>query len=401
MGKLVASSFAVFLCACVTGCSSMTGQQVTLLQPFEHASANSLAPMLRNKVADLAGTNPDNPVADDSWYQTLSLFGREDLIASLSADYQTTGCAPLQAVASVYEEIVRRARQTSIVIVNESHERSRGRGFAAEIARQLHPLGYDTLALETLLNPPVGTPEQYLPPFPAHPDRPYLEDEDGSYLSEASFGRLGRRAKALGYRLLPYEDNTELDPSKHESSFQRVAVREEAQANNLALFIRKHRTAKLLIHVGYSHAAEVRQPNGAKWMAARLKEKTGIDPLTISQTTCFGGSDKMRLSKLPNDEPAGTFDLIIDHPSERFTHGRPTWRKIAGDRIVAIPRTLRPTMGWRVIEARPLGEPATSVPLDRVAIRPGEDIALMLPPGRYHLRVIDVPANQNNKSTSK
>ena len=47
-------------------------------------------------------------------------------------------------------------------------------------------------------------------------------------------------------------------------------------------------------------------------------------------------------------------------------------------------------MGWRVIEARPLGEPVASVPMDRVAIRPGEDIALMLPPGRYRLRVIDV-----------
>jgi hypothetical protein len=45
-----------------------------------------------------------------------------------------------------------------------------------------------------------------------------------------------------------------------------------------------------------------------------------------------------------------------------------------------------------VIEARPLGEPDLSVPMDRVAIRPGEDIALLLPPGRYALRAIDVGA---------
>lgn len=125
-------------------------------------------------------------------------------------------------------------------------------------------------------------------------------------------------------------------------------------------------------------------------MAARLKEKTRINPLTISQTTCRGGSETMRLATLPSDQPAGTFDLIIDHPTERFTRGRPDWRKMAGDRIITIPRKLQPAKGWRVIEARPLGEPDTSVPIDRVAIRPGEDIGLLLPPGRYHVRAIDV-----------
>ena len=43
-----------------------------------------------------------------------------------------------------------------------------------------------------------------------------------------------------------------------------------------------------------------------------------------------------------------------------------------------------------MIEARPVGEPAASVPLDRVAIHAGEDMALMLPPGRYALRAVDV-----------
>ena len=370
----------------------MPKQQVALLEPFEHVPADSLLPALRYKVANLARINPNNPIADDSWYQTLSLFGREDLIAATSLDYKPTGCAPLPSAASAMEEIVRRARQTSIVIVNESHERSRGRGFTAEIARQLRPLGYDTLALEALTNPPADTYEQYLPSFLAHPDRPYFEDGDGYYLSEAGYGRLGRQAKALGYRLLQYE--IQRDVSKIAGEDQQIAAREEAQASHLASFLQKHPTAKLLIHVGYAHAGKVPQ-SGIKWMAARLKDKTGIDPLTISQTTCHGGSDAVRLSTLPAI-PAGIFDLIIDHPTEGFTGGRPNWRKTAGDRIVAIPRVLRPTRGWRVIEARPLGEPASSVPLDRVAIRPGEDIALMLPPGRYHLRIIDVPLGQHD-----
>ena len=47
--------------------------------------------------------------------------------------------------------------------------------------------------------------------------------------------------------------------------------------------------------------------------------------------------------------------------------------------------------GWRIIEARPFDETVSSVPLDRVAIRPTDDVALMLPPGRYQLRLIDLP----------
>lgn len=81
---------------------------------------------------------------------------------------------------------------------------------------------------------------------------------------------------------------------------------------------------------------------------------------------------------------------MIDHPDARFIKGRPEWRVRAGDLPVTIPRELRPNTGWRVIEARPVGEPTASIPIDRVAIRPGEDVALMLPPGRYSLRAIDV-----------
>ena len=346
--------------------------------------------MISWKLESLSEIDPDNPIVSDGDTQTLSLFGREDLIAASSDDYKSTNCSPSALATAAVDEIVRRAGRTSIVIINESHERSRHRWFTAEVVRRLRPLGYDTLGLETLSNPPATVPQRYLPSLLGHPELPYVSDDDGHYSSEAGYGRLGRQAKALGYRLLPYEDNTHNEPSKGVSQSQQIALREEAQANNLAAFVKSHPTAKLLIHVGYSHATEVPRVDGQKWMAARLKEKTGIDPLTISQTTCRGGSETMRLATLPSDQPAGTFDLIIDHPTERFTRGRPDWRKMAGDRIITIPSKLRPAKGWRVIEARPLGEPDTSVPIDRVAIRPGEDIGLLLPPGRYHVRAIDV-----------
>lgn len=365
-------------------------QRVQLVGPFEHASAPDTSSMLGHKFANLAKIDPDYPLADEAADQTLSLFGREDLIANRSGDYLPTLCAPLSKAADVFTEIEAMARVTSIVIINESHELSEHRGFIAEIARRLRPLGYDTLAIETLANSSPDTPEQHLPLFMRQPDLRYFVDKDGYYLSEAVFGRLGRLAKTLGYRLLPYESIFD-GSTQTMTQDERIARREEDQARNLAAFIQQYPSAKLLVHVGYSHATEVPRTDGTTWMAARLKEKTGVDPLTISQTTCRGAGDRLRLSALPADEPAGTFDLIVDHPKARFERQRPEWRRRIGDLPVSIPRSLRPVAGWRVIEARLLGEPVISVPMDRVAIRPGEDIALMLPPGRYRLRVIDVP----------
>ncbi|RYF01136.1 MAG: hypothetical protein EOO77_33315, partial [Oxalobacteraceae bacterium] len=218
---------------------------------------------------------------------------------------------------------------------------------------------------------------------------PYLEEDDGYYTGESAFGRLGRTAKRLGYGLVPYEAPHNGNDAKMTRA-ESIARREEAQANALAAWIGAHPGAKLLVHVGYHHALEVPTAEGDHWMAMRVKAKTGIDPLTITQTTCKGGGSVPRLSVLPTDEPVGAFDIVVDHPIARFVRGRPVWRTAAGDEPVTIPANLRPTKGWRVIEARPEGEPQTAVPMDRVAIRPGEDVALMLPPGRYRVRFVDV-----------
>ena len=384
------------LCGSATAKQGHPQQEVIFVGPAKRVSVSSL-PERSSRIARLAAIDPEHPLGDGSTGQTLSLFGREDLIAATSRDYQANGCAPLKAAPDALREIELRARQTSVVIVTESHERSDHRGFITEIAARLRPLGYDTLALETLSPSMPGTPTKYLPSFVRQPALPYFEDGDGHYLSEAGYGRLGRRAKSLGYHFLAYEfiDAQQAADSTME---QRVATREEGQARNLAAFVHDHPAAKLLVYVGYSHAAEVPRADGTRWMAARLKEKTGIDPLTISQTICRGGGGAVQLSALPSDEPPGTFDLIVDHPSSLFVRGRPVWRQRSGDRAVSIPRALYPAIGWRIVEARRLGEPVASVPMDRVAIRAGEDVALMLPPGRYQLRIVDVAPAPRSRS---
>lgn len=375
---------ALILCMSAAGCNG----RVTLVPPASIAAA----PILKDdyKIRSLADIDPTRPLADDMAGQTLSMYGREDLIAATSSDFKPMACQPIVGAGDPIDVIVQRARRTSIVIVNESHERSEHRGFTARVARALRPLGYDVLAMETLSNPAPGTPDKFQPPYLQRPDQPYFEDQDGYYLSEAGFGRLGREAKALGYRLVPYEQRHQ--PGEEKDSWDiRIERRETSQAQQLADYIAAHSGVKLLVHVGYSHATEVPLKNGQKWMATRLKALTGIDPLTVSQTICRGGATKDRLVKLPTDEPVGMFDLIVDHPTAQFVRGRPAWRVAAGDRVVSIPKALRPGKGWRIVEARPVGESEVSVPMDRVAIRPGEDVALLLPPGRYQLKVVDVP----------
>ena len=279
---LISVACVISLGACAADRLAEPEKRVTLSQPFEFTPAVDLPPMLADKFASLAKVDPDRPVSPDSDTQILSLFGREDLIASSSSDYKPTGCQSIAPARPALDEIVRRARQTSVVIINESHERSLDRGFTADVAARLRPLGYSVLALEALSNPTADVPERYQPSFMRNPSLPYFADDDGHYVSEAAYGRLGRRAKALGYRLLPYEDNTHNAPGSAGSGDQRIALREEAQANNLAGFLKSRPGVRMLVHVGYSHAAEVPRADGQLWMAARLKRKTGIDPLTIS-----------------------------------------------------------------------------------------------------------------------
>lgn len=90
----------------------------------------------------LARFDPAHPLAGEPNLQTFSLFGREDLIAATSDDYQPTACPPAKGTGEVLNEIVQRARKTSVVIINEGHERSEHRGFTPALLGPLHAEGY-------------------------------------------------------------------------------------------------------------------------------------------------------------------------------------------------------------------------------------------------------------------
>jgi hypothetical protein len=80
--------------------------------------------------------------------------------------------------------------------------------------------------------------------------------------------------------------------------------------------------------------------------------------------------------------------MVVSHPVEAFVDHRPRWRREAGDIPTDIPPSLRPTDEPLVIEAFAWGEPFDAVPVDRVFVEPGEDLPLLLPPGRYRVRAV-------------
>lgn len=93
-----------------------------------------ISPTITNELdpAVLARAEPGSP-PDPSWETRVAAATPHDAI----------------------EEIVRRARDTSIVILNEAHNSPRDRAFALQVARALKPLGYSILAAETFDNDPA------------------------------------------------------------------------------------------------------------------------------------------------------------------------------------------------------------------------------------------------------
>jgi hypothetical protein len=143
-----------------------------------------------------------------------------------------------------------------------------------------------------------------------------------------------------------------------------------------------------------------------RWFALRLKEQTGIDPLTISQTHCglaatsgdAASEDASNISAdnapLPMIEPGslwrvdptgrapdGGLDFAIAHAPLRFDDGRPAWRRSVGDVEVDIPAQLAPVEGAVLLEARAPGAPLGAVPIERLLVYPGDAHPLLLPPG--------------------
>jgi hypothetical protein len=311
--------------------------------------------------------------------QALAALGREDLLSGLTGRVARAGqCEAMASSAgSIVEHLAELARSTRVVIVNEAHDEPRHRELTRQLAIALRREGYTHFAAEAFSSSADRNPAERFGRIDA-----------GYYASEPTFGRLIRTVKELGYELVPYEHAPSAADGANADRAAAIAAREEGQANNLIarIFAEDWRT-KALIHVGASHAAEVPIPSFNEpmaWMAARLKAKTGIDPLTVDQIYCASPSGDLNLAVPTALMPAGAFDVAVAYPSPALFRGRAQWRIDSGAIAIELPATLVSDQRT-IIEARYADEPFDAIPVDRLLLRARESVPLLLPAGRIRL----------------
>lgn len=307
------------------------------------------------------------------------------------------GAVAQDAIAAIVE----RARDRRIVIVNEAHDSPRDRAFILKLVEALRPLGFTHFGAETFVSHP---PELASAAMSRLESERYPVLSTGTYTVDPMFGYLVRRAMALGYRPVAYEFAW-TPASAGKSRQESIAERDQAQAENLARTLKAAGPdARLLIHVGYSHATERPLPDGTEWMAGRLARLTGLDPLTIDQTSIGEGGNaglQRMLAERLDGAPAVFFkngapvrsgpyteavDLQVIHPPVTVVQGRPDWLRDTGRRALAIPAELLPTTGRRLVQLFVAGEADDAVPLDQALVTAGGEPPVLYAPEGVELR---------------
>lgn len=361
---------------CVTALLLLASFHASPQEPAAAQAALNMQEAVRHWVFDAMA--PANTAARERLRgQVEAMAGREDLQPARRDPAPCTALPddPLDLIA-------REAQKTSIVIIGESHSEPRDRQFVGQVLQVLRHQGFDVYAAETFTG--------------EHLDLPYVSGGDGWYSNEPIFGRTVSTARRHGYRLVAYEQTSEQEKARaaaepEESSINR---REWNQARNLMdRIFTKAPDSRVVIHVGGQHVDERRPPGSRttdQWMAERLKVATGIDPLTIKLTTCASPASRTVASRIQPGAATtdlSPVDLYIGRPKLTFRDGRPEWRQAAGDRLLEMPRAFVGLAEPIMVEARSgTGDEALpSVPVDRVLLLPGEDLPMLLPPGRYRL----------------
>lgn len=354
----------------------------------------------------------------DQWAQVMScMTNLPSINPAAGADFQVppSQLADLRAATSVpaIAEIVRRAKHTRIVILDENHLDPRNRAFALAVARALRPLGYSVLALEALKG--VADDRVAQAKMAQLVADKHARPSTGYYFDDPVFADFLRQSLAMGYRPVSYE-TTRTDYSADPKVAQ--GQREKDQADALMRrAVMSFPKAKILIYAGEHHAAErpiAVEGGDVRMMADYLKEASGIDPLTI---------DQAGLSSLPMNRPntdlysvaapkasgqsvvllqhgkpltvgllAGSVDLQIVHPPAVLDHGRPDWLRGLGRTPTHIPPSLLPTTGTRLVQAFLATEGNDAIPIDQVLVTAGGPVPwLMLPHAAIRYAVQDRP----------
>jgi hypothetical protein len=256
--------------------------------------------------------------ADPKLYQ-MALF-MKNIPLSTADSIWFTHFSPQNAL----KYICARAKTERIIIINEAHQQPMHRVFTESMLQELYDNGFRYFGIETLSYCDAMLNQ-----------KKYPELNSGYYSVEPQFGNLIRKALEIGFYVFSYETKNHVDGKQ----------REIDQANNIKRILLKDSTAKILIHCGFDHAIESPYQAWGYAMAGRLKEFTGIDPLTIDQIDMTESSSSefdnpyFKMIHLDYDavfvDSSGNsfrgakgnkdFDIKVYHPRTKWIHGSPDW----------------------------------------------------------------------------
>ncbi|SFC88254.1 hypothetical protein SAMN04487907_11128 [Zunongwangia mangrovi] len=276
----------------------------------------------------------------------------------------------------VIDKILSEAKHTRVVMVNENHWYPKHRIFTTSLLKGLKEIGYTHLALEALTNP--------LQASKINEKRPYPTLNSGYYIQEAYFAHLVRKASALGFKLVSYENQ---DPQIN---------RELGQAQQL-MEILEDPKAKVLVHAGIDHILESPTENG-KRMATHFKEMSAIDPLSINQVEFVGGSSH-ELSLIPFELIKGQTKKINDY--YLINQIKPSLEKVYPEKDFQITATTTPKSNPALVKFYNQEEYSiykeNAVPILNI-YSTSDRLTINLPRGMYKVVIYYPDGKQNSHS---
>lgn len=300
------------------------------------------------------------------------------------------------ATTNALQTIIAKAKNEQIIIISENHLKPQHRIFARKLITALAEIGFDHLGLETFSS--NANSNILLDSTLSDRGYPLNSPMTGTYTLEPQMGELVRTAIKSNLKLFAYERSAKIDGKD----------RDEIQADNIIKYLKSEPNAKLIILCGFHHAVESNLIKRGKsfWMAKYLKDKLGVDPMTIYQ-------DNFTEKKIENEHPyLKSFDLSVPavfvddrgqqliltehvdfeviHPKTYYRNGRPHWlydstmhKPVKID--IKISKLDLPV----IAAAYPVGE-INSVPVDRVEIKHKyNNKVLVLKPGKYKIVLND------------
>jgi hypothetical protein len=314
-----------------------------------------------------------------------------DITASKIDDYTPEPAA---------QAITRLAGPHQVVMINEEHVAPQHRAFTRDLLPLMWKAGFRYFAAETF-NEDVSQMTS----------ASYPNQKTGFYSDDPVFGDMIRTALKLGFKLVPYEFRSAVgckNPEGKPNFCQNE--RERGQAQNLYdRTLKIDPKAKVFVHVGRGHNQKIKMDDWAM-MGWHFRDISGVDPLTIDQMHSERSDRRFEApiyryaeAKWKITEPtvfqnkAGEFwkgyghDLVVFHPRTRYVNGRANWLLAGGRREVRVKSLdLHGGHSPFLIQAFVDAEGNDAIPVDQIIIdNPGSQPPLVLPKGRFRLRVLD------------